>query len=319
MTPLTLAAATARDYTVQHIVHHIESAQQAPLAASHIAQLYQWQAHASGTKLRRVTLLSTDTPGQMSAIHQRRRLSNHIHEQIGTRHAIVAPQIARPLRHYLAQNDQLLDYVAPRNTTMSPSIAAAAGTTETWLALRVLAGLSAQLPLSVPDLRLALDSAATAIAPEELTALQAQAEKILDAISRAIAGKDAFFPALTPLCDHVLATLTTAIADETTLHIAYQGLGETEPRWREIEPLRLAQHGTLYYLQAYCHLAQAQRTFRLDRIHEIRIEPDNIARTHETAPLPPLTHHTSTSDRLALNGKSAETTHRLALDYEHNA
>ena len=58
--------------------------------------------------------------------------------------------------------------------------------------------------------------------------------------------------------------MTTALANGRNLHIKYQGKQGSSQR--EITPLFPGQHRGTTYLIAFCHQAQAQRTFRLDRI-----------------------------------------------------
>ncbi|MCA9990462.1 MAG: WYL domain-containing protein, partial [Anaerolineales bacterium] len=65
----------------------------------------------------------------------------------------------------------------------------------------------------------------------------------------------------------LLAQVQAAIAQEQQLEICYQALGEAVPRMRRIAPYYLEQRGQLYYLHAYCYLAEEARVFRLDRVH----------------------------------------------------
>lgn len=58
--------------------------------------------------------------------------------------------------------------------------------------------------------------------------------------------------------------VTAALADGRNLRLLY--LGQSGESNREVTPLYPTQHQGVGYLVAYCHLAQDQRTFRLDRI-----------------------------------------------------
>ena len=46
--------------------------------------------------------------------------------------------------------------------------------------------------------------------------------------------------------------------------------GEQTERW--ITPLQVTGLADYIYLQAYCHLRKAERSFRLDRIVEVSVE-----------------------------------------------
>lgn len=65
------------------------------------------------------------------------------------------------------------------------------------------------------------------------------------------------------------APLAEALTRHCSLHICYQSpRGETD---RVISPLYATQQDGAGYVVAYCHLRQAQRTFRLDRIVHARV------------------------------------------------
>ncbi len=75
-------------------------------------------------------------------------------------------------------------------------------------------------------------------------------------------GNPIFAPA--PPQFHLPDVMTNALQNGRNLHILYLGKhGESN---REITPLYPTQHRGVHYLIAYCHQAQEQRTFRLDRI-----------------------------------------------------
>jgi DNA polymerase III epsilon subunit-like protein len=60
------------------------------------------------------------------------------------------------------------------------------------------------------------------------------------------------------------STVDDALLNGRNLRILY--LGQSGESNREITPLYPSQHRGVTYLVAYCHQAQDQRTFRLDRI-----------------------------------------------------
>ncbi len=65
--------------------------------------------------------------------------------------------------------------------------------------------------------------------------------------------------------------LSEAIASGKRLHITYvDNEGKQTRRW--ISPLQVLGLADYIYLRAYCHLRQAERSFRLDRILEVNVE-----------------------------------------------
>jgi hypothetical protein len=65
--------------------------------------------------------------------------------------------------------------------------------------------------------------------------------------------------------------LRRAIAQRRAIAIAYQAADEHTPTRRIVRPLLLEGHGPHWYLHAYCTLRQAERLFRVDRIHEVHV------------------------------------------------
>lgn len=264
--PLTIAPASKRGYSPIIIQGYISQATGQPLSAEQQHQLLAWWAQATMVQVRTVTLLSTRRPEQLAEIAQNRRLQARFHQQIGPRHAIVSADLIPSLQRWLAAQNIPLD--APDTL---PGGAAETTPEYTWLALQVLAGLSAliELPISIPYSE--LETAEARLTAEERAELDYLAQDILEGIQQAIRGRDAFFPASHPANEAWLGTIRTALNEELCLDITYQSLVDRQPYPRRVEPLRLEQRGSLYYLHAYCYLAEANRIFRLDRVHACQV------------------------------------------------
>lgn len=91
-----------------------------------------------------------------------------------------------------------------------------------------------------------------------------------------------------------LEKLRHAIHDSQQVKLVYQGQGQPEPLERNIDPYALVHRGGWWYSVAYCHLRQALRTFRVDRILNLAVlekkfdmPPDfDLQRYLESAPQP---------------------------------
>lgn len=64
--------------------------------------------------------------------------------------------------------------------------------------------------------------------------------------------------------------LTDALTNSLTLEIRYVTVG-LQASVRRVDPIAVVPERDYLYLRAYCHLRQDERTFRLDRITEMRI------------------------------------------------
>jgi proteasome accessory factor C len=66
-----------------------------------------------------------------------------------------------------------------------------------------------------------------------------------------------------------LAVIQEALAEGQALEMDYYTAGRDELTHRLVEPYRLEQRGDVHYLVGFCHRAQAERVFRVDRIRSI--------------------------------------------------
>ncbi len=268
-TPLTIAHARNQGYSTLQIQSLLTQATGQPLSPLQMAQLTSWAKRHHTYQLRPVYLLSTKQPEQLAAIAGRQRLRQHFHEQLSPRHVLVSPELASPLRRWLEKQGYPLHAPDPGETHSNSSSPAA----YSYLGLQLLAGLGefSDPPVTLPaDLLAACEQQLT---PTQQAQVQTQAQAILSGIRAAIAGQDAFFPPTDSTPSPWLETIQAALAAETPLSICYQSLAAAQPGWRQIQPLRLEQRGTLHYLHAWCYRAEANLTFRLDRIQQLQPAP----------------------------------------------
>ena len=71
-----------------------------------------------------------------------------------------------------------------------------------------------------------------------------------------------------------LALIRDAVARKKRVHLAYRGLWRDELTHREVDPFGLFLRDGLWCLQAYCHLRDEQRTFDIDRIESLKVNPN---------------------------------------------
>ena len=67
----------------------------------------------------------------------------------------------------------------------------------------------------------------------------------------------------------VLDALRTAVAEGRVARIDYYAYGRDERTTREVDPHAVFAHRGAWYLGAYCHMAEAERLFRVDRVVDV--------------------------------------------------
>jgi proteasome accessory factor C len=82
-----------------------------------------------------------------------------------------------------------------------------------------------------------------------------------------------------------ITTLRSAFSQDKQVSFNYRNTrGESENR--SVSPLRLDLVGDTWYLRAWCHLRDALRTFRLDRMDNVLITAIAITNSHKNVSLP---------------------------------
>ncbi|MBY0374227.1 MAG: YafY family transcriptional regulator [Bryobacteraceae bacterium] len=88
-----------------------------------------------------------------------------------------------------------------------------------------------------------------------------------------------FFAPHSPPVGHLARTvipqLRSAVLErrriEFTYHTRFRGSGRSEQRQRQADPYAMVNFGPTWYLIAYCHLREDLRSFRADRLSDLRL------------------------------------------------
>jgi predicted DNA-binding transcriptional regulator YafY len=83
----------------------------------------------------------------------------------------------------------------------------------------------------------------------------------------------------------VLINIQRAIQEKCVLSLTYLGWDENVAVERQIEPFRLLYNEGTWYLNAYCRLRQDLRSFRLERIQNLRLLRETFQREYPV-PIP---------------------------------
>ncbi len=69
----------------------------------------------------------------------------------------------------------------------------------------------------------------------------------------------------------VLATVRAGLREHRRLHLRYLVAARDESTERDVDPMRVINVDGRWYLEAWCHRAEDQRMFRLDRVEEVTV------------------------------------------------
>ena len=105
---------------------------------------------------------------------------------------------------------------------------------------------------------------------------------MIDTVDRQIIVSDrgpALFPDQVP---HVLSSTIEAIASRKQLRLGYQGIRDSRPQTRLIEPIGILHEIGFWYIVAYCLERKDLRQFRSDRVHDIELLSSRFVSHHGT-------------------------------------
>ena len=264
-TPLTIAQAAKRGYGEQTIRWLLEEATQLPLPSEKGHQLATWIERGQSYQVRTVQLLTTAQDHQLNEIMGKRQLKQLVYRQISPRAAVVSSDLVPKLKRWLAKQQYELETEAFAPTELGQAA-------YSWLGLRVLVGLKELMPLPLPAPVTALTQLEGILTADQQSEMEALAKRVLSDLRAVIRGRDSFLPAICSPLPETVAQLQEAINEQKPLLIQYQSLGDYQPQYRRIQPYRLEEKEPLYYLYAYCYRAEADLTFRVDRIFQLIVD-----------------------------------------------
>lgn len=79
---------------------------------------------------------------------------------------------------------------------------------------------------------------------------------------------------------NALEVLFESIAEKKQVFLSYESIQADGPIDRKIEPVGIFNENNFWYVLGYCHLRQAYRQFRTDRIHKIHRTPEAFLLEH---------------------------------------
>ena len=125
------------------------------------------------------------------------------------------------------------------------------------------------LPCRFPLPDALLDSLRQRVSTQQQTLAESVAQRLITQIEESLHGylqTPAW--ALLAQTEDVLPIIEQALAQPCDLQLTYWTGGRNEKLVRRVTPYHLETRQGVLYLSAWCHLRQAERVFRVDRVEE---------------------------------------------------
>jgi hypothetical protein len=255
-----------------------------PLPRPAFDQIHRWLTDVPDLRLESAALLTASSPASLDRLTADRRLRPHLGARLTPHHLVVRPESTAILHRRLTTRG-LLSPTAYRNPPspkigdQSPSPRRTRRLGEgfgvradetTYLALRLAQELTraTALPLHIPG---ALsDAYRESLADDDIFALETRVRTLVEATRAALSERPQVDVPLAPAQDDpdaIRAAVKRAFAQRQPLHIEYYSPWQGTITQRYITPLvEIRWEGDVGYIEAWCGLDHAERTFRLDRI-----------------------------------------------------
>lgn len=275
---------------VAQIFHALEAALNRPPSRRMGQRLRVWAQAGQQVRVRHLTVLETHDPERMGQLRSRKLIRRHLGDALSPTRSELNPaglpallQTLRSLGLYAAPPAELeppADH-APRASTDTQPAISGADASLLYMAGLVYRGLGAHVPLPASLSAEIIDTLADQLTPAQREAAEHSARQVLEQLRATLQGYLAFPAWQIPNgAEDILPMIEAALAGEQDLVLTYWGAGREQTTVRQVTPYWLEQRHNALYLIAYCHLREAERVFRVDRIHSAR--PTPAAKNHDS-------------------------------------
>ena len=268
LTEERVAAAVAGGMALPQVAYYLEEALSRPLSRRQRRRLHKWARAGQRVRIQRLTVLETDDARLMGKLRSRKLIRRHLGATLSPTRVVVNPAALPALGRTL----QTLNLYAalPVDTeagvervSLSPADASLL-----LLAGLVYKGLGAHIPLPAALSGDLVAELASHLPAAHREAAEVLARQVLEAVAGSLQGylllptwqEDRVDPRT------ILPIIERALANGKDLQLTYWAAGREQVLERWVTPYWLEQRGNTSYLIAYCHLREAERVFRVDRI-----------------------------------------------------
>jgi hypothetical protein len=276
VTAVSFIRALHRGWAAPELIDAVNRLAHRPLIQPELDLLQSWVQAAQRMRIYPCTLLESADPNIITRLASTRRGRPLIHRTHSPRVVEIDPakvdQLARRLTEQegVPPKDEGGGMRDERTSSfrLLPSSCL-------WLAVQVYQQLGQHIKLPARIPQTLLDQLAQQLTETDIAAANIAAAQTLAALQQILDGSTPYpvwFANGLPEAES-LAVIETALFTGQNLKLHYYTAGTDTLTRRVVEPYRLEWRGDTPYLVGFCHRAQAERVFRLDRIQEIELIP----------------------------------------------
>ncbi len=235
-----------------------------------LEQLERWTHAAQALTLRTMAILTAADSQTLAAVRSDWRLRPLFGELLSAHHLAVPVQCVEPLTAALSHRGHAVTRFERAPIEQSDHAVSSELAAYLWLAVRVYQKLGAvvETPVHLPGA--ALDWLTAQLDDGVADGLDADVSVLIETLARQMDGR--CLPASSVACEDpaaVRAAVHAAYENRTPVSVEYFSPARGERTTRTITPTMLFQRSGAEYVEAWCELEGAPRTFRVDRILRI--------------------------------------------------
>lgn len=253
--------AVEQGYSADEIIRDLSVVCHHPLTVTSARQIERWHREAHRLTLCPMLVLTAHDRDTLTRIRSDWRLRPLLGEVLSPHHVAVKPSAADTLRQRLDRRGlpvtRLESELTPESDTTTLSEAEYLA-----LAARIYQRLGDLIPLKVR-----LPSAVIHMLDVRAEALDPLVDEVIDALRGTLSGHQIVAGGIEQSDHHAIRqAVERALDDGTPLRMEYHSPALGQTTIRMVEPLMVYHRNGADYMEAYCLLEHADRTFRLDRI-----------------------------------------------------
>lgn len=287
-----IAQAVALGVTTAQVMQQVGAALGRPPSRRLRQQLRRWAQAGQQVQLRPLLVLETATPELLAQLRRHKLVRRRLGEGLAPNRVALNPldvapllQTLRTLGHYVAAPPASLAAINTAATTLTADPAAdQLAPAWQWLLVQLYEQLGQLIDLPLRPPWAIQQRLQAQLSPLQQAAATASVTHLIQQLTRALDGYLAL-PAWATSADagppdsglpdsglpdsglrNLLPRLQAAITAGHDLTLHYAGASRGNLTTRRVTPFRLEERHGVPYLIAWCHLRQAERVFRVDRI-----------------------------------------------------
>ena len=272
--PASIRKAVGMGYAPQDIIRQIADVTGQAVPIDLAERIQEWCLQAQGLTLKQMTVLSSPDRETMNRVRSDWRLRPLLGQAISPHHIAVKPHFADKLCAKLQRRD--LPVTRHQETASTKPLVPDRDIAHyLYLASEVYRRLGRVIPVDTKLTGAVITWIKDHLDVDQLDGLDMLVESTMDSLNGAITGQHiAQGGVAQENPKFIRQSIDYAYEECEAITIEYFSPASGQTTIRTVEPIMLYERNGASYMEAYCDLDQAERTFRIDRI--LRIVQSNV-------------------------------------------